>query len=661
MALARPGYCFTLAVSNMAVAAAAVALTTVAVVGFRTALAVDLTHLPALAVVTRDAPLHLQLPMEALLILQDVSKRLGLGLVASSLHRRSLSFPSRVSAVVGVGRCSLLGDIQRALLTHSRPALVISPHNCSQTAVLRTHSSEQQQHHHLWPCIGWVLHEWLQAALRGRACGGGCVAGMPRPRSRMPQEAFEECLAVRGLRTPRGAALRLPSSAADTSAFTLRNATITLATIHRPPFTMLRKDHNNVILSAYGLCFSMLELLSQTLEFKYRLVEVPDNGFGALQEDGSWDGMVGMVLRKEADGAVASFTVNLARSTVIDYTHPYFEEPTGILIPPPTSGDTMASFLMPFSWQVWVVTGIMLVVVGWLLHFLSTKGDLPLLYPNKGRTPAPLSHYVAVTGQALVAQYRASTGSPRRLVVPRVCTDPQLLGDSYRFPYRSQHREGEPLFLQPRRSQLWRLKTCEGMKAHVADSLAELTEQTKVVWAVRRGSIHQLLFMLAEQGIYAKVGRLLEQRPDLLVGSDNEGLQKVRSGGYAFIKEMSFLEFAIADDLAANGRCSFGLAGDGFFNAHISWIFQKHSPITAEINSRMVWLAQSGLTTKWRREFFPPPNECTRPTVKGPRRLSLEDLSGCFTLAAAGMLLAAMVLLLELLVAKSPSSPGTED
>ncbi|MPC49366.1 hypothetical protein E2C01_043165 [Portunus trituberculatus] len=57
--------------------------------------------------------------------------------------------------------------------------------------------------------------------------------------------------------------------------------------------------------------------------------------------------------------------------------------------------------------QVWVVTGIMLVVVGWLLHFLSTKGDLPLLYPNQSRTPGPLSHYVAITGQALVAQ---STG-----------------------------------------------------------------------------------------------------------------------------------------------------------------------------------------------------------------------------------------------------------
>lgn len=31
-------------------------------------------------------------------------------------------------------------------------------------------------------------------------------------------------------------------------------------------------------------------------------------------------------------------------------------------------------------------------------------------------------------------------------------------------------------------------------------------------------------------------------------------------------------------------------------------------------------LAQSGLTTKWRREFFPPPNECTNPSPKGEYR-----------------------------------------
>ena len=49
---------------------------------------------------------------------------------------------------------------------------------------------------------------------------------------RFLREALERCLEGEGTRTPRSAALRLPSVAVDTSAFTLRNATITLATIH---------------------------------------------------------------------------------------------------------------------------------------------------------------------------------------------------------------------------------------------------------------------------------------------------------------------------------------------------------------------------------------------------------------------------------------------
>lgn len=49
---------------------------------------------------------------------------------------------------------------------------------------------------------------------------------------------------------------------------------------------------------------------------------------------------------------------------------------------------------------------------------------------------------------------------------------------------------------------------------------------------------------------------------------------------------LSFLEFAIADDLEKNGKCSFGLAGDGFLNAHIAWIFQKNSPYTPLVNTR---------------------------------------------------------------------------
>ena len=40
----------------------------------------------------------------------------------------------------------------------------------------------------------------------------------------------------------------------------------------------------------------------------------------------------------------------------------------------------------------------------------------------------------------------------------------------------------------------------------------------------------------AEEGVYARAGRLLDQNSDLLLASDSEGIEKVRSGRYAFIK-----------------------------------------------------------------------------------------------------------------------------
>ena len=45
-----------------------------------------------------------------------------------------------------------------------------------------------------------------------------------------------------------------------------------------------------------------------------------DYNWGAKQEDGSWDGMVGMILRDEADIAVSSFFATKERGEVVDFS-----------------------------------------------------------------------------------------------------------------------------------------------------------------------------------------------------------------------------------------------------------------------------------------------------------------------------------------------------
>ena len=55
------------------------------------------------------------------------------------------------------------------------------------------------------------------------------------------------------------------------------------------------------------------------------MVETIDGGWGSIKEDGTWNGMIGMILRDEIDIAVSDFYITAKRSTVIDYSQKLVE------------------------------------------------------------------------------------------------------------------------------------------------------------------------------------------------------------------------------------------------------------------------------------------------------------------------------------------------
>lgn len=60
-----------------------------------------------------------------------------------------------------------------------------------------------------------------------------------------------------------------------------------------------------------GFCIDLLKLLSDRIEdFNYEIFLSAGNKYGAKQPDGSWDGLIGYLLRGDADVSVASLTIN---------------------------------------------------------------------------------------------------------------------------------------------------------------------------------------------------------------------------------------------------------------------------------------------------------------------------------------------------------------
>uniref|UniRef100_A0A3P8UZD3 Glutamate receptor n=1 Tax=Cynoglossus semilaevis TaxID=244447 RepID=A0A3P8UZD3_CYNSE len=120
--------------------------------------------------------------------------------------------------------------------------------------------------------------------------------------------------------------------------------------LHNPNSTLpddLRK-------CCYGYCIDLLEKLAEDMGFTFDLYIVGDGKYGALSGTGRWTGLVGDLLSGAADMAVSSFSINSARSRVIDFTSPFYSTSLGILVRSKDTAAPIGAFMWPLHWSMWV-------------------------------------------------------------------------------------------------------------------------------------------------------------------------------------------------------------------------------------------------------------------------------------------------------------------
>jgi len=115
-------------------------------------------------------------------------------------------------------------------------------------------------------------------------------------------------------------------AAADTGAAKadLEPQPLRIVTIENAPFVTIDKESNKF----RGYLIDMLAELRKLQTFSYNLTLVKDGKFGFELSDGQWNGLVGELVRGEADMALAPLTITKKRQNVIDFSLPYMQ--TGI-------------------------------------------------------------------------------------------------------------------------------------------------------------------------------------------------------------------------------------------------------------------------------------------------------------------------------------------
>ncbi|KAI5619396.1 glutamate receptor ionotropic, NMDA 3B, partial [Silurus asotus] len=141
---------------------------------------------------------------------------------------------------------------------------------------------------------------------------------------------------------------------------------------------------SEMIKCCYGYCIDLLEKLAEDMQFDFELYIVGDGKYGAWK-NGQWTGLVGDLLSGAADMAITSFSINSARSKVIDFTSPFFSTSLAIMVRSKDTAAPIGAFMWPFHWSMWVGIFITLHVTALFLTLFEWKSPFGMTPHGRNR------------------------------------------------------------------------------------------------------------------------------------------------------------------------------------------------------------------------------------------------------------------------------------
>ena len=129
--------------------------------------------------------------------------------------------------------------------------------------------------------------------------------------------------------------------------------------VHDPPYISIQPLPDGSYIFE-GYLYDVWQVIAQALHIRYRLVPLVDGGFGRLDENGTWTGMVGELTYGRADVALAWLWMRKDRLAVVDYLEVPVEKSSDRFYfskelddTPDLTSDMFNSLLRPLHTHVW--------------------------------------------------------------------------------------------------------------------------------------------------------------------------------------------------------------------------------------------------------------------------------------------------------------------
>ncbi|KAG7160557.1 Glutamate receptor ionotropic, delta-2-like 5 [Homarus americanus] len=411
-------------------------------------------------------------------------------------------------------------------------------------------------------------------------------------------------------------------------------AVVMVSTVHRPPHVELLKDHHGR-LTITGPLANLMDAVAHSLNFTYKIVTPPDGTYGAHSANGSWSGMMGQVVRKEADVSLGPFAISWKRNQAVDFAHHYLFDYGSMIKSKGLPEIDPWGFLFPLQPKVWaaLLAGLL---VAWLAILVlghnpdgsrkvNRASDLffqhlkVIFYQNLTIKVKRGSEMVLLGGWVVVAMMVmwSYTGNLVSLLAVRHIPQPlQTLRDVI-------EESNLKVIVEPKTILTDHL---DSAKSGDLRDIGDLVNVGRIKYEVTSDLLHVV---------------------DTLVRDGDHTLATIKISLIKFISELS-------RKTGKHSRCDFYIVRETLNHVSQCMVGQKGNPIVPAMSHRISALVESGLYEYWLMNNIPFIENCrhspSKITVMEP--LALTNLWGMFVLLVGGNLLALLTFSLELCITR---------
>jgi len=407
----------------------------------------------------------------------------------------------------------------------------------------------------------------------------------------------------------------------------MKNKTLIVTTVLNEPYTMLRESADqkggNERYEGFGI--DLVEEISKILHFKYTFQLVKDRAYGVKNAKGEWNGMIGEVMRGEADMAVADLTITSKREEAVDFTLPFMNTGISILFRKPTTKvTTLFSFLSPFSMVVWVYVLGAYVGVSVILFLVGR------LSPYEWDNPHPCRQddQVLENDFSLLNSFWFTIGSLMQQgsdLQPKSMSTRTIAGIWYFFTL---------IMISSYTANLAAFLTVEKV-VYPIESAEDLSSQMEIKYGCVATGSTRSFFSDSTIPTYARMWKFMSSDESNFVGSNKEGRERVARGNYAFLMESASIEYIV------ERNCNLTQIGSLLDSKNYGIATRKDSPYRTPLSQAILQLQESGMLHTLKDRWWKQKRgggACSDDNKKGSavNELSLANVGGVFVVLLGG-------------------------